>query len=315
MGDLNTIAEPETIETPIVLFVYNRPKETKRTVEKINEIGPSRVYIIADGPAPDDEKDRQKCRETRKVTEAIDWSAEVRRDYAESNLGLQERLQSGLNAVFNRENQAIILEDDIVPSESFFKFCESLLSEYREDERVLDIVGTNYLNSWKSEYQDYHFSTIGSSWGWATWKEMWEEYDPQMKLWESSEIRSEIKNYYVDERIYNRAKRLYDMTYDGQIETWHYQWGFLGAIQSSYHIVPSKNLVSNIGFNEKGTHTNDRSSPFSEMKRSELEFPLKKNDYMIPDINYSKKYFEKRSSVWEKRYYLMKLYNYISKVT
>jgi len=314
MDCTSEINKSKTIQTPVVLFIYNRPTETKKVFERIREVEPSKLYIVADGPVSGDEKDRQKCIKTRETTEVINWPAEVGRYYADDNLGLEERLQSGLNAVFAQEEEAIILEDDIVPSSSFFYFCQSLLSEYRGDERVLDVVGTNYLESWKSDAQDYHFSTIGSSWGWATWKNMWEKYDPQMKLWQSSEIPNELKNYYVDKRISARAKRLYEMTYNGEIETWHYQWGFLGATQSSYHIVPSKNLVSNIGFNQKGTHTKDESSPFSDMDRYDIEFPLQNRNYIIPDIEYSKKYYEKRATIWEKRRLLMKMHNIISSV-
>ncbi|MEM4782538.1 MAG: hypothetical protein QXG03_13385, partial [Halalkalicoccus sp.] len=96
--------------------------------------------------------------------------------------------------MFDREDEAIIVEDDCVPNDSFFAFCEAMLDRYREDERVMSVNGTNRLETWKADRQDYHFVTYQGVWGWATWRRAWEAYDPAMAKWADPEVRKRMRD-------------------------------------------------------------------------------------------------------------------------
>lgn len=71
--------------------------------------------------------------------------------------------------VFENEEMGIILEDDCLPSQSFFWFCEELLERYKDDERIGHIGGCNFQKRIKRGNVDYYFSIYNYIWGWASW--------------------------------------------------------------------------------------------------------------------------------------------------
>ena len=58
-------------------------------------------------------------------------------------MGCGRRISSGLDWVFEREEQAIIVEDDCVPELSFFQYCQEMLEYYKDDDRILMVSGNN----------------------------------------------------------------------------------------------------------------------------------------------------------------------------
>ncbi len=135
--------------TPVAFIVFNRPKHTRQTFERIAEIQPETLFVIADGPRSDRPGEAQLTQQVRQIVEQVDWDCDVYRHYADENLGLRERVSSGITWVFDQVEQAIILEDDCVPDPSFFPFCEELLKKYKDCEDVMMISGTNFLGRWK----------------------------------------------------------------------------------------------------------------------------------------------------------------------
>lgn len=285
----------DNLETPVVLFIFNRPEETRRILTRIAKVKPNQLYVVADGPRQKNPEDRKKCDRTRNIVEElVDWDCEIRKNFTETNLGLRKRFTTGLEWVFSHCNEAIILEDDCIPSESFFYFCQELLERYRNDERIMDISGTNYLEEWKSDRQDYHFSLYGGIWGWATWRDSWEWYDPSMELWSDPEIRARVMDLIADSNQSGYLKYIYQKVYDNEIETWDYQWGFAKHRNSALSIVPAKNLVSNVGFGDNATNTSTRSSNWENISRYEMEFPIRENRFVAVDREYDQKFHKMR---------------------
>lgn len=283
------------LTTPVALFVYNRPDKTRQVLEQISEVKPETFLVVADGPSSEKPKDAVLCERTRDVIrDNITWECDVLWNTASENLGLKERFVTGLKWIFEREKEAIILEDDCLPSRSFFQFCMEMLKRYRHDDRIMDIGGTNYLGEWKSEQQDYHFSLHGGIWGWATWRRAWERYDPEMELWMSEETRQAVRDVIANKRQADYVEYLYDRTYHGKIDTWDYQWGFARHINSSLSVVPSVNLVTNIGFDANATNTDSNDSPMSEIPRHEINFPIEHRDVVAPDRKYDARLHKQR---------------------
>jgi len=129
------------LSTPVALILFNRPELVKAVFEQIAEAKPKVLLIIADGPRSP--LDAQRCLEARSVIKRVNWDCEVVTNIADKNLGCRQRVVSGLNWVFSLVEDAIILEDDCVPHQSFFRYCETLLDYYRHDERVMEISGCN----------------------------------------------------------------------------------------------------------------------------------------------------------------------------
>ena len=148
----------------------------------------------------------------------------------------------------------IILEDDCVPHPSFFKFCEELLIKYKDEKKVMQISGFNALNK-VSLKESYYFAKFGSIWGWATWKRAWKNYDLNMSGWLKVKEEKLYKNFcdsYLEEKW--RVK-VFDRAYNDKYNTWDYQWSFAKLINDGLSIVPTNNLIDNIGFGENATHT------------------------------------------------------------
>lgn len=292
--------EDWSLETPVVMIIYNRPENTQEVFDQIAMMEPSELLVVADGPKDKQPGDEDRCRSAREVTEAVDWECDVSREYADSNLGLRKRFQTGLNWVFNEVEEAIILEDDCLPSQSFFRFTEDLLEEYRNDERVMDISGSNHLGTWKDSSQDYHFTRYGGIWGWATWADQWEKYRANMEGWDNPEIRNLVRAYIGDEDQWPYIRHLYQRTAKGSIETWDYQWGFTRAVNWGLTATPSRNLISNIGFGEEATNTTAEESSITGVSRHELEFPIEIRDTVASDFAYDRTYFKQKTSIWDR---------------
>ena len=125
---------------PIVVIIFNRPDKTKILYESLKYYKPSKLLIISDGPRNNFKNEKEKVVQSRKVFEKMDWECEVLFNISETNLGCRERIISGLNWVFNREEKAIILEDDCIPSEEFFTFMELMLRKYQANKKISSVM-------------------------------------------------------------------------------------------------------------------------------------------------------------------------------
>jgi len=277
--------------TAILLLIFNRPDVTKKVFEAIRKIKPEKLYIAADGPRVGKLYEKENCNKARKITEKIDWKCKVKRLYRNRNLGCKDAVGGAITWFFENVNEGIILEDDCLPSLSFFGYCESMLERYRDDRRIMVISGTNVVGKWKHNLQDYHFSNYGGICGWATWKRAWKYYDPSMKLWKTKAARESIKNILVNKYQYRVRLRQFEETYENKVNSWAYRWSFSKLLQSGLSVVPSRNLVTNIGFGPNATHTKSAAFSRSNQKRYEINLPTRINKIVVADREYDKKYF------------------------
>lgn len=244
-------------DIPVVMIVFKRLDLTKRVFESIRQLKPLKLYIIADGPRNDEEKKEvQAVREY--LDKNIDWACEVHRNYAEHNLGLRYRMPSGTNWVFETEEKAIFIEDDILASQDFFWFCKQMLEEYEKDERIMMVSGTNlYAGSDTFGDGDIIFSNFSTIWGWATWKRAWEKYDVNIRKW--PQVRKEkILKDILSKKGYRFYKTVFNDLQFHWYRTWDYQWEFTKFANRGLGIIPKCNLINNLGMgNENAEHRND----------------------------------------------------------
>ncbi len=271
------------LTTPVAFFVFNRPHTTVKVFAAIRQAQPSQLLIIADGARPDRVGESEKCQQVRSICDRIDWACEVKRNYADLNLGCKNRVSSGLDWVFSEVEEAIILEDDCLPDPSFFPFCQELLAKYRSDRRVMSISGDNYLfGKTRTEYS-YYFSIYSDIWGWATWRRAWQYYDLDMSLFPTIQAEGKLTDILSNNRKFKKLwERSLDHTYQGAVDTWDYQWVFACFIQSGLTIIPNVNLISNIGFDENATHTTYQSHLVNTIAQP-LPFPLIHPPFVITD--------------------------------
>jgi len=271
------------LSVPVAFFIFNRPETTQRVFEVIRQAKPSKLLVAADGPRTSRPLEAEKCAVARAIVEQVDWDCEVLTNYSDINLGCKRRVSSGLDWVFNTVEEAIILEDDCLPHPTLFRFCEELLQKYRDDERIMAISGDNFQFGRRRTEYSYYFSRYNHCWGWASWRRAWQHYDVDMKLWPKIRDSNLLRDLLPKRHAVNYWRTIFQNVYDGQIDTWDYQWTFACWIHSGLSILPSVNLVSNIGFYSDATHTAGKSR-FANMPVEALRFPLQHPSFLICDL-------------------------------
>ena len=255
--------DPQPLKTPILFLIFNRPEMTRRVFDEIRKARPERLFIAADGPRPDRSGDGAACLQTRKVVARIDWPCEVKTLFREKNLGCRSAVSSAIDWFFSQTEEGIILEDDCLPDQSFFRFCRELLIRYRDDERVMMISGDNFQKipsargAVKADASSYYFSRYAHIWGWATWRRAWHRYDITMSSFPAFKAGGSIAKISRDPLVQDHWLQIFNQAHDGMIDTWDIQWAYALSVSGGLAAVPNRNLVENIGFDEQATHTKD----------------------------------------------------------
>jgi FkbM family methyltransferase len=258
-------------DIPVLFIVFNRPEVARRVFRVIKRIRPKILFVAADGPREGNVDDEIKCRIVRRIVEKIDWPCSVKRLYRKENLGCKKAVSGAINWFFRNVEEGIILEDDCLPNIAFFRFCEEMLQKYKNDNRVMFIGGNNFQNN-TGVNNSYYFSKYTMSWGWASWRRAWKSYDIKMRLWPKTK-RDRSIDYIFDsflEKLY--WYEIFEACYKNKIDTWDYQWLFNCWINEGLTIVPNVNLVENVGFGFRATHTKEKGN--LSVKRGRLLFPL-----------------------------------------
>ena len=259
-----------SLTTAVAFMIFNRPDLTQRVFETIAKAKPKRLFVVADGPRfPEDE---QKCAQARAVIDSVDWECDVLKNYSEKNLGCGGRISSGISWVLSQVEEAIFLEDDTLPIESFFAYCQELLARYRHDERIMTINGNNFQFGRNRTEYSYHFSKYCACWGWASWRRAWQHYDFEMKSWPSFKRAGMLSWVCEDPFEHKFWTKLFDSMYEtpDKIDTWDHQWNYACWSQSGLAIEPRVNLVANIGLGRSdASHTTGNNSLLAELSKTQ----------------------------------------------
>lgn len=263
-------------DVPILLCIFNRPDKLKKIVSELRSIQPKYLYVAADGPRLRVTTDILNTALARNVINEIDWDCEIKTLFQEKNLGCRLGMTAGIDWFFANVESGIILEDDCIPQKNFFEYAKELLTKYQDDQRIMSI-GAQYFHGTPHHTNDsYFFSRYVYCWGWATWRRAWSKHDYEMVSWDklgNSDWLLQIGN---GKRIFKKYwEKIFNRCYSGEIDSWAYRWTLSCWSQSGLSIVPTKNLVTNIGFDDQATHT-FRGNRFTEnLPLDQLEFPLK----------------------------------------
>jgi hypothetical protein len=283
------MSEKDRLKTPIVFIIFKRADTTAKVFEVIRQVKPSKLLVIADGPRCDRPEEAEKCAATRAIIDRVDWDCEVIKNYADTNIGCGKRIATGLDWVFENVEEAIILEDDCVPEITFFRFCQELLEKYRDDKRIGSICGQNFQFGRNQTEDSYYFSRYSHMWGWATWRRAWQHFDFEMKLWPEVKQKKLLNDWFNDTQAVKNWNKTFQRAYDGTMNCWDFQWIFACWMQSSLSILPSVDLVSNIGFGQDSTHTDEE---IVRIITQPIQFPLQHPSYLVRNIkadNYTQK--------------------------
>ena len=125
---------PYNIDVAVLILFFNRPQQLGKVFDEVRKARPSRLFLYQDGPRS--ERDMTGIMACREIVDNIDWECDVQRLYQERNYGCDPSEYISQKWAFSMADKCIVLEDDDVPSQSFFPFCKELLDRYEHDERI-----------------------------------------------------------------------------------------------------------------------------------------------------------------------------------
>ena len=161
----------------------------------------------------------------------------------------------------------IILEDDCLPSQSFFLFSQELLGKYKDDERIMQVSGDCFMDDLDIK-ESYYFSQYCHIWGWATWKRAWNLYELENKNFESDFTKLKF-NSIQEKKYWHKTFKDY---FAGNINTWDYPWVFTVWKNNGLSIYPKINMVKNIGCGiPDSTHILKPDSRIEKMKAVDID--------------------------------------------
>ncbi len=264
----------KALTTPVLFLIFKRPETTKRVFNEIRKVRPKKLFVSADGPRKNVKKETKLCQQTREIINKVDWDCKVYKKYNDKNLGCKITISSAINWFFKNVKAGIILEDDCLPNQSFFWFCQELLKKYSNDQRIMQISGNNFLFGKKTGKASYYFSKLNDIWGWATWRRAWKQYDINMKNFPDFKRKKIIFNYFDNKMIANWLMSYLEEAYKSvgtNRGIWSSAWSYAICLQKGLTIVPNVNLVQNIGIGGKATHAGPSFSLYSNVETHEIK--------------------------------------------
>jgi len=268
---------------PLLFLIFNRPDTTRQVFDAIRRAKPKKLYIAADGPRLNRPDDTKLCEEARRLATNVDWDCQIETLFREVNKGCAIAVSEAITWFFKNEPEGIILEDDCLPDNSFFRFCDELLERFRHDQRVAIISGNNFQRYPPRDKSSYYFSLFNHIWGWASWQRAWSFYDHQMSAWPEIRNQDWLMDLLGCRKYAAYWKNAFNRTYCGEIDTWDYRWTFFCWREGMVSILPSINLVRNIGFGDTATHTRGSHESGRSSGLRTMTFPLQHPAHRIVD--------------------------------
>lgn len=278
MNDKATHTPPQ--ECPPILFItYRKPETTRLVFDAIRKAKPAKLFLSQEAIKPNSPKETADLhKEVRNIISAVDWPCDVHTLFFDKYQGIIDGFRKSFEWFFEHVEYGIMLEDDEIPDQTYFRFCAELLEKYKDDPRVMSISGSNVLEHYDKPYQEYsyYFLSIPTVWGMATWRRAWKHYDSYVRRW--PEVRNSGLLY---KSLPSKAAAFYfgrkfQGYYDRKINSWDGQWVFTCLANHGLSIYSSKNLISNIGFTSTNAFHQGVSDPlWSDLPTEPISFPLK----------------------------------------
>lgn len=268
---------------PVLVLAFNRADHVSESMKAIREYKPEKLYLECDGARVHKLGEKEAVEATRKaMLDAVDWPCEVKTLFREENLGCAHAVNDAITWFFEQEEYGVIVEDDIVLSQDFFKLCEDLLPRYKDEEKIMEISARN--QSYRTEINNtYVYAQCYHCWGWATWRRAWMKMDMTMSATKRMTIPYLVKRlgWFRGIMMYHYFKSGYkNLT---TFNSWATRWYMSILDNDGLVIVPGVNLALNIGMDGGAHYEKDDKDPYADLMLGRMEWPLVYNDDFKPD--------------------------------
>ena len=284
---------PFKTDIAVLMLFFNRADTFRQVFEAVREARPSKLFLYQDGPRG--ERDMAGIEACREVVsdENIDWECEVHRNYLVHNQGCDPSGYRSHQWAFSLADKVIVLEDDVVPAQSFFPFCKEMLDKYEHDERITMIAGFNIDEVSPDCSDSYFFTTAFSIWGWASWRRVAERWDPTYGFIRDQKAMQKLETIVKERNLRKDMLQMFrDHSQSGKEYFETIYWSDM-LLHDGLAIMPAKNQINNIGLMADSTHfsaelktTPHRIRKMFTMQRLELAFPLTHPTKIVENRDY-----------------------------
>ncbi len=287
---------PYKTDVAVLILFFNRPDNLRAVFSQVHRARPSRLFLYQDGPRG--ERDMEGINACREVVADIDWECEVHRMYQERNYGCDPSEYISQKWAFSLADKCIVLEDDDVPSLSFFPFCKELLDRYEHDDRIGMIAGFNSEERAGDTGSDYFFTSVFSIWGWASWRRVIDKWDNTYAFLDDPVALRQLKGVMRQRKVW---RGMLDACRDHRRSPKDYYetifWSTL-VMNGYLAIMPARNMVNNLGATAGSTHYTGslatmprRLRRLFTMRRYDVAFPLRHPRYVIEDVDFKNRVY------------------------
>lgn len=248
----------ESCSVPVLLLGFRRPACTRQVIAALRKARVETLTFSCDGPRSNASgEEREAVREVHGLASEVDWPCKLDTTSRDSNRGCQQHVSESITAFLDRYGEGIILEDDCVPSQDFFRFSKELLHRWRDDPHVGSIAGSLLTKHRPRALLPYRFSNFTSSWGWATWRRAWVDRDLGFDAWNNDRqfLVARFTSVLGSKTDAQRWHNAFDAVRAGTLDSWATGWFYSNLVHGRVTAIPNVNLISNIGFGEGATHT------------------------------------------------------------
>ena len=238
---------------PVVVFAYRRPDHLRKTLASLKRCASfeqSPIIVYCDGPRDDNEVGSVMA--TRELARSLLGNL-AEYHFSEVNLGLSRSVIAGVSDAVDRFGRAIVVEDDLELSPSFLTFMNHALDHYANDERVFQVSGYMFDVPELKDATSALFLPSTTSWGWATWKRAWNQFDPLASGWEALRADKDLRRRFNLDGSYDYATMLVRQM-AGLLDSWAVRWYWTVFKANGLVLFPPVSLVRNTGFDGSGTH-------------------------------------------------------------
>ena len=277
-----------TEKLPVLLIAFNRFEYTEKVISVLFKYQPSKLYLAMD--APQDEDDRAIQNRIIELVSKGFSDSKLLLIRAESNQGTGLFIPDAITKFFEFEEFGIILEDDCVPTLTFFDYCQQLNSRRENTPQIMAICGSNLFTN--GEQGDaYCLGTFFVPWGWATWREKWENFD--RKEGNLDLIEKEInRRWYTSDKLRNFMAQYIENATKPESRVWTGFWLCSMIRADGVIATPDTNLVTNIGFQGHGVNASTKLQRIFTRESFEIHKPIFHESNRSDLLALENKYFD-----------------------
>ena len=292
---------------PVVLFTYKRLDTLKLTVEALQKnylAKASDLIIYSDGAK--NEKDNIAVQNVRDYLKTITGFKSITVHESPINKGLATSIINGVTEVLQNYETVTVLEDDLVSSRNFLNYMNEALNFYKSERRVFSIAGFS-IPIKTNKPGDAYFTVRSSSWGWATWKNRWEDIDWQAKDYPSFKGDSKLRSAF--NKMGSDMSQMLDRQMSGKLNSWAIRWCYHQFKHNIYSVHPIISKIDNVGFGSSdASNTKEKFNRFATKLDSGTEVKFRFSTEIKLDSKIIKRFTKPFSIINRIKYKLIHLF-------